>query len=230
MNETWVYKIKNIDSIYQSMIVKYIAKGYKVITSHSGGSQSEQHKIDFTDGKDIYRIWYVEDSETIKNANDYYYGRINYILISVRKYKMDENSLYFHGTLWFGKGDIVEEKKFYLVNEYDKRDRINYGKTNNDKKVYFDNKEYAIREMQKSENRWKDNVVRNKITLSNENKKRIVEMIKKIKGFSNLRIKDVDYLMHIIEYGNSKYVVYFSKEYKKTYSLQLKVTEIWFPK
>lgn len=221
MNKTWVYKIKNIDSIYQSLIVKYIAKGYKVITSHSEGSQGEQHKIDFTDGKDIYRIWYVEDSETIKNANDYYYGRINYILISVRKYKMDENSLYFHGTLWFGKGDIVEEKKFYLVNEYDKHGRIDI-----DKRVYFDNIEYAITAIRKGDSRWTDNVIRNKITLSKENKKRIVEIIKKRQGFSNLRIKDIGYLEHVIEYGNSKYVVYFSKEYKKTYRLQLKETEI----
>ena len=221
MNGTWVFKIKNIDSIYQSMIVKYIVKGYKVITSHSSGSQSEQHKIDFTDGKDIYRIWYVEDSETIRGANDYYYGRINYILLSVRKYKMDENSLYRHDTLWFDKGEIVEEKKFYLVNEYDK-----HGRTNNDKRVYFDNKEYAIAEIRKSESRWTDDVVRNKIILSNENKKRIVEMIKKHKGFSNLRIKDVDYLMHIIEHGNSRYTVYFSKEYKKTSTLQLKVRAI----
>ena len=221
MNRTWVYKIKNIDSIYQSMIVKYIAKGYKVITSHSIGSQSEQHKIDFTDGKDIYRIWYVEDSETIRGANDYYYDRINYILLSVRKYKMDENSLYRHDTLWFDKGEIVEEKKFYLVNEYDK-----HGRTNNDKRVYFDNKEYAIAEIRKSESRWTDDVVRNKIILSNENKKHIVEMIKKHKGFSNLRIKDIDYLMHIIENGKNRYIVYFSKEYKKTCSLQLKAMTI----
>lgn len=218
MNGTWVYKIKNIDSIYQSMIVKYIAKGYKVITSHSSGSQYEQHKIDFTDGKDIYRIWYVEDSETIRgDANDDYYCRLNYILLSVRKYEIDKNSLYSYDTLWFNKGEIVEEKKFYLVNEYDKHDR-----TNNDKRVYFDNKERAITEIRKSNNRWTDDVVRNKIVLSNENKKRIVEMIKKHKGFSNLRIKDVDYLMHIIEYGNSRYTVYFSKEYKKTSALQLK--------
>lgn len=222
MNRTWVYKIKNIDSIYQSMIVKYIAKGYKVITSHSSGSQSEQHKIDFTDGKDIYRIWYTEDSETIRgDANDYYYCRLNYILLSVRKYEIDENSLYRDRTLWFNKGEVVEEKKFYLVNEYDK-----HGRTNNDKRVYFDNKERAITEIRKSNNRWTDDVVRNKIVLSNENKKRIVEMIKKHKGFSNLRIKDVDYLMHIIEYGNSRYTVYFSKEYKKTSTLQLKVRAI----
>lgn len=222
MNGTWVYKIKNIDSIYQSMIVKYIAKGYKVITSHSSGSQSEHHKIDFTDGKDIYRIWYVEDNETIRgDANDYYYGRLNHILISVRKYEIDENSLYRHDTLWFDKGEIIEEKKFYLVNEYDK-----HGRTNYDKRVYFDNKEYAIREIRKSENRYTDDVIRNKIILSNKNKKRIVEIIKKHKGFSNLRVKDVDYLMHVIEHGNSKYIVYFSKEYKKTYRLQLKATEI----
>lgn len=222
MNRTWVYKIKNIDSIYQSMIVKYIAKGYKVITSHSSGSQSEQHKIDFTDGKDIYRIWYVEDSETIRDTNNnYYYGRLNYILLSVRKYEINENSLYLHNTLWFDKGEIVEEKKFYLVNEYDKHGRIN-----NDKRVYFDNKEYAIAEIRKSESRWTDNITRNKIALSKESKKRIVEMIKKRKGFSNLRIKDVDYLMHIIEHGNSKYIVYFSKEYKKASTLWLKVRAI----
>lgn len=223
MNGTWVYKIKNIDSIYQSMIVKYIAKGYKVITSHSSGSQSEQHKIDFTDGKDIYRIWYVEDSETIRgDVNDYYCSRINYILLSVRKYEIDENSLYRNKTLWFDKGEIVEEKKFYLINEYDKHGIT----TNNDKRVYFDNKEYAIKEIRKSYCRWTDDVVRNKIILSNENKKRIVEIIKKCKGFSNLRIKDVDYLMHVIEHGKSKYVVYFSKEYKKTSTLQLKVKTI----
>lgn len=224
MNRTWVYKIKNIDSIYQSMIVKYIAKGYKVITSHSSDSQSEQHKIDFTDGKDIYRIWYVEDSETIRgDANDYYYGRLNYILLSVRKYEIDKNSLYRHNTLWFNKGEIIEEKKFYLVNEYDK-----HGRTNNDKRVYFDNKERAITEIRKSENRWTDDVVRNKIVLSNKNKKRIVEMIKVkgYRGFSNLRIKDIDYLMHIIEHGNSKYIVYFSKEYNKTHMMQLKVRAI----
>lgn len=226
MNGTWVYKIKNIDSIYQSMIVKYIAKGYKVITSHSSGSQSEQHKIDFTDGKNIYRIWYVEDSETIRDTNNnYYYGRLNYILLSVRKYEINENSLYlpYHNTLWFDKGEIVEEKKFYLVNEYDKHGRIN-----NDKRVYFDNKEYAIAEIRKSESRWTDNITRNKIALSKESKKRIVEMIKVkgYRGFSNLRIKDIDYLMHIIEHGNSKYIVYFSKEYNKTYKMQLKVRAI----
>lgn len=220
MNETWIYKIKNIDSIYQSMIAKYIAR-CKVITSHSSGSQSEQHKIDFTDGKDIYRIWYVEDSETIRGTNDYYYGRINYILLSVRKYKMDENSLYRHDTLWFDKGEIIEEKKFYLVNEYDK-----HGRTNNDKRVYFDNKEYAIAEIRKSESRWTDDIVRNKIVLSNKSKKRIVEIAKKHKGFSNLRVKDVDYLMHVIEHGNSKYIVYFSEGYKRTYCLQLKVRAI----
>lgn len=226
MNGTWVYKIKNIDSIYQSMIVKYIAKGYKVITSHSSGSQSEQHKIDFTDGKDIYRIWYTEDSETIRGANDYYYGRIDYILLSVRKYEIDENSLYRNNKiLWFDKGEVVEEKKFYLINEYDK-----HGRTDNDKRVYSDNKEYAIKEMRKRESRWTDDVVRNKIILSNKNKKRIVEMIKVkgYRGFSNLRIKDIDYLMHIIEHGNSKYIVYFSKEYNKTHMMmmQLKVRAI----
>lgn len=222
MNGTWVYKIKNIDSIYQSLIVKYIAKGFKVITSHSSGSQSEQHKIDFTDGKDIYRIWYVEDSETIRGDTNVYYGKLNYILLSVRKYEIDENSLYRHyNTLWFDKGEVVEEKKFYLVNEYDKHGRIN-----NDKRVYFDNKEYAIREIRKSENRWTDSVIRNKIVLSNKNKKRIIEMIKRHKGFSNIRIKDVDYLMHVIEHGNSKYIVYFSKEYKRTCRLQLKAMAI----
>ena len=81
MNTTWIYKRKDIDGVYQSIIAKYIAKGYRIITSHSNGSQGELSKIDFTDGINIFRIWYVSDSE---RREDKHYTDINYLLISVR--------------------------------------------------------------------------------------------------------------------------------------------------
>ena len=113
MNSTWIYKIKDIDGIYQSMIMKYMAKGYKIITAHMGGSQGEKSKIDFTDGKDIYRIWYYEDSENLDTKS---YMHSSILCISVHKYEINEKELYNDDyTLWRSKGEIIEEKIFYLI-------------------------------------------------------------------------------------------------------------------
>lgn len=214
MNNAWIYKTKDIDGIYQSMIMKYVAKGYKIITAHMGGSQGEKSKIDFTDGKDIYRIWYYEDSE---NLDTKYYMHSSILCISVHKYEIDKKELYnYDYTLWRSKGEIIEEKVFYLINEYDR-----YGRTWADRKAYVTDKEVAKELINKAYNRYDPTEVYYKIALSKDSKKRIIEIIKAhhSRGYSTLKIKDIDYLERIYDThyknGRNQYRVIFSKDYKE---------------
>lgn len=214
MNTTWIYKRKDIDGIYQSIIAKYIAKGYRIITSHSNGTQGELAKIDFTDGTSIYRIWYDDDSERF---NDELYTYTRYLLISVRKYIVNKEDLYNSSyTLWFDKGEIVEEKKFYLINEY-----THHWRTDTSKQAYVSNATDAIALIKKSQNRYISDEIRIKINLSKEDKKRIIDIIKThhSRGYSTLKLKDIDYLERIYDTryknGRNQYHVIFSKDYKE---------------
>ena len=213
MNTTWIYKRKDIDDIYQSIITKYIAKGYKIITSHSSGTQGELAKIDFTDGKAIYRIWYDNDSERL---DDKHFTYIRYLLISVRKYVVNKEDLYNSSDiLWFDKGEIVEEKKFYLINEY-----THHWRTDTSKQAYVSNTTDAITLINKSKSRYISDEIRIKINLSKENKKRIIDILKThYRGYSTLKLKDIDYLERIYDThyknGRNQYRVIFSKDYKE---------------
>lgn len=214
MNTTWIYKRKDIDGVYQSIIAKYIAKGYRIITSHSSGTQGELAKIDFTDGTSIYRIWYDDDSERL---DDKHYTYTRYLLISVRKYVVNKEDLYNSNyTLWFDKGEIIEEKKFYLINEY-----TCHWRTDTDKQAYVSNATDAIALINKSQNRYISDEICIKINLSKEDKKRIIEIIKAHhkRGYNTLKLKDIDYLERIYDTryksGRNQYHVIFSKDYKE---------------
>lgn len=214
MNTTWIYKRKDIDGIYQSFITKYIAKGYKIITSHSNGTQGELSKIDFTDGTSIYRIWYDDDSERLQDTFEY----VRCLLLSVRKYNVDIKDLYNSDyTLWFDKGEVIEEKKFYLINEYRHNGVRNY----TDKQAYVDNVIDAKRLIKKSNSRYISDEMRIKINLSKENKKRIIDIIQThhTRGYSTLKLKDIDYMERIYDThyknGRNQYRVIFNKDYKQ---------------
>ena len=207
MNGEWIYKRKDIDGIYQSMIVKYIAKGYRIVTSHMNGIQSgELNKIDFADGKDIYRIWYYNNYEKVDNEY------LDYLKISVHKYECaSKEELYSDSTFWVDEGEIIEEQIFYLIsNKYDYKFAFN--------NVYVKNPNYAVEIFRKRRKRHISNEICNKITLSKEDKKNIIEMIKTHhRGHSTLKPKDIDCLERIFDGYNNQYRVHFVCGYKKTW-------------
>lgn len=220
MEKAWIYKRKDIDAIYQSLIIKYMSKGYKIITTNCSGTQGEKSKIDFTDGKDIYRIWYDEDNEQIKWINADSTHRNEYfdiIRLSVRKYNMKDKSLYtddtLGNTLWFQEGEIIEEKTFYVINKFFKGWR-----TPSEKLAYTTSVDFVTKIFDKCWNRYNPSETRHKIYLTNSDKKRIIEMInKRHKGFSTLRIKHIDSIERVYDTrfanGKNQYVVNFTKDW-----------------
>lgn len=206
MNGEWIYKRKDIDDIYQIMIVKYIAKGYKIITFHMSGKQSgELDKIDFTDGKDVYRIWYYSNYKKVDGKY------LDYLAISVHKYECaSKDKLYSDSTFWLEEGEIIEEQIFYLISEYNRRSAFN--------NAYVKNSNYAIEIFRKRINKYISSETCNKIALSKEDKKNIIEMIKTHhRGYSTLKPKDIDCLEHVfgIGYKNNQYRVRFVDGYKR---------------
>ena len=213
MNEAWIYKRKDIDAIYQSMLMKYIAKGYKLITTHAKGCQSEYMKIHFTDGKNIYVLWYYPHITSYKSEILTYHEHFDTITLSFKKYITDgvynDNS----NTLWYDDGEIIEEKNFYNFNEYTKGWR-----TNESEKRYVTDIETTCKLYKKSLNRHVSDEVTHKIHLTNDDKKRIIEMIKSHNsGYSTLKIKHIAciervYDTHFVN-GKNQYRVLFTPDW-----------------
>ncbi len=213
MNEAWIYSRGSIDAIYQSMLMKYIAKGYHIITTHGKGCQSEYMKIHLTDGKDIYVLWYYPHTTNYKAPYLSYHEYFDTITLSFKKYVTDgiynDNS----NTLWYDDGEIIEEKHFYNFNEYTKGWR-----TKDSKKRYVTDIKVACQLYKKASNRYTSNEISHKIQLSNADKKRIIEMIKKHKnGYSALKVKHIDCLERVYDTrfvnGKNRYIVLFTADW-----------------
>ena len=205
-----IFKREDIDRYVQFMIEPWLRnKHYKIITACLNGSQGEKFKFDITDGKSIYRFWLIEGHKRIEEGlkwGDY----VDYMEFSVYKYELTEEEWKYvydgHYILWHdeNKADVLFTRRFYLINRYQYHAN----------KVYTSEYDEIVDIMRKRQYKpmpYKDEYRRDNISLNNKQKKIVADIIKKYyRGFSTLKIKDIDYMVR----RDNRYDVIFTEEYK----------------
>lgn len=113
-----------VDIAFTNIIKSYLDQGFVVSTRTANGSYSDAElyvdmiKGDLKKGDPIYRIWKlvsrneVVDEIPSKRSFEKHWDVIN---IVVKRYTFDGTSTY-----WFNYGDVISEKKFYIIS----RDKI----------------------------------------------------------------------------------------------------------
>lgn len=108
-----------VDIAFTNIIKSYLDQGFVVSTRTANGSYSDAEmyvdmiKGDLKKGDPIYRIWkLVSRSEVVdeipsKRSFEKHWDVINLV---VKRYTFDGTSTY-----WFNRGDVISEKKFYVI-------------------------------------------------------------------------------------------------------------------
>ncbi len=206
-----VYSKADIEKRVNDKIKEWLNNSnYRMIIACMNGIQTgEKFKFDLTDGKYIYRFWLIADSKRMEGVSKYS-SYIDCIEFSIYRYELtaDEWRNVYDGryTLWHdeNKATVLYKEEYYLINQYDRRES-----------KYVNNINELIAINKKRENKpslYNDTYRRDIISLTDKDKKIIKVMIQKYwKGFSSLRLKDIEYMVRT----QSSYRVYLSDEFSK---------------
>ena len=181
---------------YSNKVAEYMSKGLRIHVNSMSGSQGEVAKIDLTDGKDVYRI-----SLTRECSYGDFYGDIYQMTVERFDDMAQEKNLdNFHCTIWNGKGDTVEEKRWFSVG--------------NDRQAFTDNLEEAQEMHEKNFRRWKerqDSMSKvTEINLTDERVAFIKNICRRFRGYGKIKNSDIESLEKIFEYNGFYYKVKFA--------------------
>lgn len=194
---TKVITSKDIRRAFTEKVNEYLVQGMEISVRTMSGSQGEISKVDLTDGKHIYRVRLERDHRFFEE--DFFFGSCDTIELIVERYEDDGRNVFdTWGTLWSGKGELIEEKKWYSLDS--------------DKTAFVDNEEEMRRIFEMRDARRKSKrEVRQDIT---DDKKIAVihKLVKKHKGYASVNKKAIE---KVVKHSGMKYQVYFTRESKK---------------
>lgn len=176
-----------IGNVFTQKVNEYLKRGYVVNLSTMSGTQGETARIDLIQPKDSKKI--------IRIRVESYWAEFNSITsIFVEEH---EKKSEFCETLWNGKGDLIEEIKFYEVSN------------KKGKKIYADD----LNEFNKIKEKQISRMKGNSINFVKLNPAKVVKVIKKFYGFKTIRPKDIISVEKISKNG-ILYIVHVNKNNK----------------
>lgn len=193
---------KDIRKAFTDKVNEYLAKGMEISVRTMSGSQGEIGKIDLTDGKNIYRIRLEREHRFIDR--DFFYGGIDTIELIVEKYEDDgRDALDTWGTLWSGKGELIEEKTWYSIE---------------DRKAFTDSFDEILRLLEIRTSRRKNREIETKEITDSKRISILLKIVKKRRGYSSVTKKQIAKITKSdakILKSDAGYMVFFTNESRK---------------
>lgn len=184
-----------ISKIYTSVVQGYLSLGFILSYGpYSSGTQGENMKVDLSNdnGKTVYRIWLVSDRESL--LSDESWVRIDILSIVVKKYDGQLN------TLWFSRGELVSEEKFYSITDGHSRHTC-----------YCRSKEDSVMFEEMRKERWHNRYVEGRriVELPAKYYKLVYKVTKKITGYKSLPLSSItgvsrDERNYYVSFSNDK--------------------------
>ena len=185
-----------IRTAFTNKVNEYLAKGMEINIGTMSGTQGEIARIDLTDGKYIYRIRLDRDYTKITDNDDYF--RTDTINLIVEKFEDNQRAvLDTMAILWGGKGELVEEKIWYSID---------------DRRAFVDTVENAKRYIELREARLQARRTVRKEVTDPARLALIYKLVKKQRGYATTPKKNI--LKVTLE--GKRYYVYFTADSKKT--------------
>lgn len=186
---------KDIRKAFTDKVNEYLAKGMEISVRTMSGSQGEITKVDVTDGRYIYRIRLDNDYRCL----DDFFRRFEMIVLTVEKFEDDgRNEFDTWGTLWSGKGEMVEEKAWFALNR--------------EKTAFVDTDEKMQRIMRIREERYESRKNAKQEITDSKRVALIYKMVKKHKGYASVNKKAIE---KVVREGGYNFRVFFTAESKK---------------
>lgn len=167
-----VHTFKEVQKCFTDKVAEYIAKGYTIHTPSMIGSHMGA-KVDFIVEHDIHRIVMYEDQ--VKHPTRKY-ETLGVYKIEVLVYKNVAN---LHiDTLWYDKGEVTDTTVFYKIDSYKSDDKTVFVKSLEDMlEIYDIQGDRMVRKHIKSFY---------EITLTKNNKKKILNLVHNHKGYKSV--------------------------------------------
>lgn len=201
-----IIKSKDIRTAFTQKVKEYLDKGMDISVRTLSGSQGEIAKVDFTDGKYVYRILLHTSYDYLNK--DFFYGRLEMVELIVERFEDDGRpELDTWGTLWNGRGEQIENKKYYNIK---------------DREIFTDSLEEIIRIGKVRAERREVKRTNDNIHLNSKRLSFFYNLVKKQKGYSTVTKKQIEKIAKKNYSNGIAYAVYFTKESRKP------VTEIKF--
>lgn len=191
---------RDIEKAYTDKINEYIARGMWVNVNTMSGTQGETAKIDVTDGESIYRIRLNRDYFNSRDGEEFT-SRTEAIVLTVEKFKNEGRGLCDgFAILWAGKGEIVEEKTWYVISDR--------------RMTAFVESIEDLKEITKiKDDRFEFTCGRTVAVTDPVRLALIYKLVKKQKGYSSVTKKSIQ---KVVKYRNgNRYTVFFTPDSRK---------------
>lgn len=191
-----IIKLSEISKIYTNRLSELLQMGYVMNPSTMPGTQGEYGRMDLTKdgGKTVRRIYIDRGHEYNRDLDSF--DCFDFLTIIEEEFNTSE----FGSTLWNGKGNKINEQRFYLLdrkrNVYEMNPWTTY---TTDLNFLSDcNKKHYSR----ADSRHSQKAHTFKAT------PKVLEVIKKFQGFKTTKMSDLD-LVEVGHYESRGHEVYF---------------------
>lgn len=189
---------EDIREAYTAKVNEYLARGMKINIGTMSGTQGEIARIDVTDGEYIYRICLDRDYLKVVDTDEHYF-RADTINLTVEKFEdKGYRVLDTFTILWGGKGELVEEKVWYAID-----DRRAFVDTMESVKYYRNLHDARIEARERVNHEITDKA---RLAL-------IYKIVKRRRGYSNVTKKNI---YRVVKENNGRYTVIFTYDSRKT--------------
>lgn len=173
-----LYDKNVIGAEFTNVVNGYLQNGFVFDYSESTrGTQGEELRVNLTnDGGNTVYVVYLDRQSYGE------FGRYSLLKIIIERFD-DAND---ESTLWFGKGEVVSEKAFYCISDFYKN------------AVFVDNEDDfgAISKISKERKCRNRNLAKDFHVLPLSANKIAFKILKKMKGYKKVSIKDIEYVVH----------------------------------
>lgn len=101
-------KYVEIEKLFTETVAKFLADGWTFHTASMTGHQGEIAKVDFQKNGDVIRVLLRKDRDPLVRS---------YMEIEVRRHAGKAERLLSWDTIWNDDGEVLEQRKFYIVAE-----------------------------------------------------------------------------------------------------------------
>ena len=188
-----IIKLTEISKAYTDRLSELLVEGYVMNASTMSGTQGEYGRIDLTkdNGKTVRRLYIDRGSKYGEDWKDH----ADYLCIIEEEF--NRNSSTSIGTLWNGKGNIINKKEYYLI------DRKHNVYELHPSTSYVDNLD-AIKTANRKHYDRCDSRYTNS-TRSFKPTEKVLEVVRKYKGFKGVKLSDIEKVEICHRHNNEVY-------------------------
>lgn len=212
----------DIENLFTAKVNEMLDAGLRINTNTMKGSQTgEVAKVDFTNGKDIFRVALTVEY-TYNTYNRKQFGGDKYS-VTVRKYSNQQRYINAsfntsNGALWNSDGEEIFRKEYFEIEQAAK----NYSYDTRKNMWYVDNIEEAQRITEKQWDRFNADEDINERRLPDKYKPIALKYIKRQPRMSRTTLEDIDYIQreHDQETGKIVYRISVNRRGKSWFDLR----------